>query len=253
MPDRAVSGVARRSRVVCALVVGAGVLTSGAHAWAASCPAPQDAPALADMNAEARIAFLEKAFDREIADVDLWSWTWGSIYAGVAVAQAVVIPLVHDYGTHVDLAVGAVSAGIGAISLFGLPLEITLPLRTARLHGDDAQRCRLLAELEATLFRVEKQQRLATGWVPHAGNVAFNAALALVLGWGFGRWPSAAISAGIGTAVGETNILTQPHHLSQVIDLYRGGVLDDPGAPVSWSFTPLVARGEAGVSLGIAF
>jgi hypothetical protein len=253
MSDRGVHTLARRFGALCGLVVGAVVLGKSPDARASSCPAPQDAPALAGTNAEARIAFLESAFDREIAEVDLWSWTWGSIYAGAAVAQVVVIPLVHDYGTHVDLAVGAVSAGIGSVSLFGLPLEITLPLRAARLHGDDTQPCRLLAELEATLVRVERQQQLSTGWVPHAGNVAFNAALALVLGWGFGRWPSAAISAGIGTAVGETNILTQPHHLSRVLELYRGGLLDAPVAPVSWSVAPLPVRGAAGVSFGIAF
>jgi hypothetical protein len=198
--------LARRRRIACGLVVAAALLARGADADASPCPAPPDAPALAELDADARIAFLERAFDREIAAIDLWSWTWGSIYVGAAVVQSVAIPLVHAYGTRVDLAVGAVSAGIGSVSLFALPLEITLPLRAARRDADDTQRCRLLADLEATLFRVEKQQRLSTGWVPHAGNVAFNAALAVVLGWGFGRWPSAALSAGIGTAVGEANI-----------------------------------------------
>ncbi|MCL2450137.1 MAG: hypothetical protein FWD17_14415, partial [Polyangiaceae bacterium] len=73
-------------------------------------------------------------------------------------------------------------------------------------------------------------QRLGGGWVPHAGNVLFNVGLALVLGWGFRRWKSAAISAGIGVVVGEANILTQPHRLPGVVERYRAGHLDDADA-----------------------
>lgn len=245
----------RRSRCVAgAFVAWAAVGFAARPCRAASCPAPADAPGLADVDAEARLAFLARSFDREVRDLDLWSWTWGSIYVGAAVAQGVAISLVSDAGLHKDLAVGAVSAAIGSVSLFGLPLTITLPLRTARRHWRDAPPCRLLAQAEDTLIHAEKQQRLSAGWVPHVGNVAFNAGLVAVLGWGFGRWKSAAISASIGTAVGEVNVFTQPHHLADVLEHYRAGKLDDGArSSIGWSIAPLFARDAGGLMLRVDF
>ncbi|MGD0678641.1 MAG: hypothetical protein ABSC94_24805 [Polyangiaceae bacterium] len=241
----------RRGPVVCGLVVCACVLAPRG-ARAESCPAPADAPLLADHDSEERLAFLGRVFDREVHDLDVWSWTWGSIYATAAVAQVATIPLVQDKGVHEDLGAGAVSAAIGSLSLFLLPLEITLPLRGARSDWADPRRCRLLRESETTLTRVEGQQRLSTGWLPHVGNVAFNAGLALVLGWGFGRWKSAAISAGVGTAVGELNILTQPHHLAEAIERYHAGKLDQQtAAPRVWSIGPELSRRALGLSLNL--
>jgi hypothetical protein len=195
---------------------------------AAACPAPADAPALATVDPEVRLQYLARAFDREIHDVDLWSWTWGSIYVAAGGGQLAASLLVRDRGTHIDLRVGAISAGIGALALYGLPLQVTLPLRDARHDWGEADRCRVLLEAEATLATVASRQRVGSGWAPHIGNVLFNVGLALVLGWGYRRWTSAAWSAGIGAVIGETNILTEPHRLPGVLDRYRSGHLDDP-------------------------
>jgi hypothetical protein len=220
---------------------------------ATRCPAPDGAPALEAIDAEARLHFLADAFDREIRDVDLWSWSWGSIYVAAAGGQAVASGFVHGGGARIDLRVGAVSAGIGALTLYGLPLQITLPLRAARRAWGDPDACHALALAESTLSSAAAAQRLSTGWVAHAGNVAFNAGIALVLGWGFGRWPSAALSAGIGTVVGEANILTQPHRLPGVLDRYREGRLDAERDPTPPSFDVVRGARAFGVAWTIAF
>jgi len=205
------------------------LLFDSMEARAARCPAP-GAPTLESVDAEARIDFLRTAIDREIRDVDLWSWSWGSIYVAAGGVQAIGAAVTHDRGLRVDLTVGAISAGVGALTLYGLPLRVTLPLRDARQGAGKGDRCRVLAEYEAALESAANTQRLGGGWVPHAGNVLFNVGLALVLGWGFRRWKSAAISAGIGVVVGEANILTQPHRLPGVVERYRAGHLDDADA-----------------------
>jgi hypothetical protein len=208
-------------------------------ARATSCPAPEGAPALAAIDAEVRLRFLAGAFDREIRDVDLWSWSWGTTYVAAGGAQAIATAFVRDQGARIDLSVGAVSAAIGALSLYGLPLQITLPLRASRRGFGDPDVCRVLVGAEGTLAEAAAAQRLSNGWVPHVGNIAFNAALALVLGWGFKRWESAALSAGIGLAVGEVNVLTEPHRLPGVLDRYRAGRLDGESPtsarPIGWS------------------
>jgi hypothetical protein len=239
---------ARRWVHAAALVAALGVQPSSAAAL--TCPAPSGAPALANIDAEVRLAFLAHAFDREIADVDLWSWTWGSVYVSAGAAQGVAIALVRNRGARVDLSVGAISAGVGALSLYGLPLRVTLPLRDARSEWGDADRCRVLADAEATLASVATTQRLSGGWVPHVGNVVFNAALALILGWGFGRWTSAGLSAGIGTAVGEANVLTQPHRMPRTLDRYLDGRVDE--APPTGLFASMAGRGP-GLAIAARF
>jgi hypothetical protein len=220
------------------------------------CPAPEGAPALSAVYADARLRFLAAAFDREIRDVDLWSWTWGSIYVGAGGAQGTATAFVHDPGVRIDLSVGAVSAAVGAASLYVLPLQITLPLRAARRDWNDPDPCRALAQAEATLAMAADKQRVSSGWAPHVGNVVFNGALALILGWGFGRWTSAGMSAGIGVVVGEANVLTQPHRLPGVLDRYRAGNLGGEPAVPSASppeVDPARGRGTVGSSVTIPF
>jgi hypothetical protein len=221
-----------------------------ASAEPAACPAPPEAPGLAAVDTEARLRFLEGAFEREVAAEDLWSWAWGSTYVAAGAAQGITAAVIRDHGARIDLTVGAVSAGIGALTLYGLPLQVTLPLNDVLRRRGDADRCRLLADAEATLVAVADRQRLSSGFLPHVGNVLFNAGLALVLGWGFGRWKSAAISAGVGVAVGEINVLTQPHRLPGVLDRYRAAHLDD--AEEAAPAPPLVA-GASGNGIGLSW
>jgi hypothetical protein len=221
-------------------------------AAADTCPVMEGAPGLARTATEERLAYLARAFDREVHDVDTWSWTWGSIYTAGVVAESVALGITTNHGTRTDLTVGVIATAVGAASLYGLPLKLTLPLRAARRHWDDPDACAVLARAERTLVNVEANQRLATGILPHLGNVAANAAIALILGVGYGRWSSAAISAGVGLAIGETNAFTQPHHLSTVLTRYRSGQLDGPDVPppsVSWAIAPVLTRRMSGAAL----
>jgi hypothetical protein len=212
--------------------------TRAGAAGGAACPAPEAAP-LGSIDAETRLRFLARVFEREVRDLDIWSWSWGTTYVAAAAAQGSIAAVTRDHGLRIDLTVGAVSAGVGALTLYGLPLQVTLPLRAAPRPANamrappnvpDPELCRALAEAETTLFGAASRERLSSGWLAHAGNVLFNAGLVVVLGVGFRRWASAALSAGIGTAVGEANVLTQPHHLPDVSDRYRAGHLDEAAA-----------------------
>jgi hypothetical protein len=239
--------------VFAAAVLGTAGLAS-THAGAAVCPAPEGAPAVATIDPEVRIAYLTQAFDREVRDIDAWSWTWGGIYTTAAIAQGTVLALTTNHATKIDLTVGAIAAGFGALSLTLLPLKLTLPMRSAsdaakqrRLGGDP---CLALASAEQTLVSVAKDQALSTGIVGHIGNVAVNLGIALILGLGYGHWVSAAVSGGIGLAVGETNAFTQPHHLAEVLERYRSGRLDPTTAKVaSCSVVPVVSPSMSGAAV----
>ncbi len=208
---------------------------------------------MATIDPEVRIAYLTQAFDREVRDIDAWSWTWGGIYTTAAIAQGTVLALTTNHATKIDLTVGTIAAGFGALSLTLLPLKLTLPMRSAsdaatqkRLGGDP---CLALASAEQTLVSVAKDQALSTGIVGHIGNVAVNLGIALILGLGYGHWVSAAVSGGIGLAVGETNAFTQPHHLAEVLERYRSGRLDPTTAKVSCSVVPVVSPSMSGATV----
>jgi hypothetical protein len=245
----------RRVRsVFAAAVLGSTLGLASTRAGAAVCPAPEWAPAVATVDPEARLEYLTGAFDREVRDIDAWSWTWGGIYTAAAITQGTALALISDHATKTDLAVGTIAAGFGALSLTLFPLKLTLPMRSAsgaakqQRPGEDP--CLALADGERTLLRVANNQALSTGIVGHIGNVAVNLGIALVLGLGHGHWVAAALSGGIGLAVGETNAFTQPHHLAEVIAQYRSGRLD-PAPPKlsSWSVVPAVSPSMSGATV----
>jgi hypothetical protein len=216
----------------------------------ATCPG--ETPALASVDSEVRLRFLLDAFDWEIRNVDAWSWTWASVYAAAAVTQGAIIPFANQ-GVRTDLAVGTVSAGIGSLTLFALPLEITLPLRSARRAGQDIDPCQRLARTEAALATGAGHEALGSGPLPHVGNVLANLAIALILGLGYDRWKSAAISAGVGTVVGEANAFTQPHRLPGVLERYRAGTLASSSAPIQWSVALGTVKDAWSASLQMRF
>jgi hypothetical protein len=244
--------------VFAAAVLGSTAGLASTQARAAVCPAPEWAPAVATIDSEERIEYLTRAFDREVRAIDTWSWTWGGIYAAGTIGQGIALGLTTDHATKIDLAVGTIAAGFGALSLTLLPLKLTLPLRSAsaaaeeKRLGDDP--CLALAGAERTLVRVAKDQAFSTGIVGHIGNVAVNLGIALILGFGYGHWVSAAVSGGIGLAIGETNAFTQPHHLAEVLEHYSSGGLDPtPPKLSSWSVVPVVSPSMSGATVVFAW
>jgi len=228
------------------------------EARADTCPAPPDVPdvdRIAAIDAGRRLDYHAQAFDREVRDVDIWSWTWGSVYAGAVAVEGVALGLTTNYPKRIPLEVGIASTAFGAASLYGLPLKLTLPLRSARAHWGDPDRCAVLARAERTLVSVEKDQALATGILGHIGNVLVNVGIGLILGLGYDQWESAGISFGVGVAIGEANAFTQPHHLRDVLARYRSGQLDAPApAPsVTWSILPIRTREMSGAALTVVW
>jgi hypothetical protein len=146
---------------------------------------------------------LQQAIDREVRGLRIWSVSWGSIYAVNAGVTLGIAAATHDPNARIDLTVGGISAIIGSLSAYLLPLRFTIPLQSEH-------RCDVLE-------RVAEEQQLGRSWLGHVGNVAVNAAVLMILGVGYHHWQSAFIGAGIGLAVGELTLWTQPAHLRNVL------------------------------------
>jgi hypothetical protein len=220
------------------------------------CPAPADAPAVANIEAQQRLDYLARAFDDEVRATDTWSWTLGSLFTGIAVAQAgAVAAFPNDRDTRIDLTVSSVGLAVSAGALYLLPLRLTLPLRGARSHWNDPDRCEVLARAEQTLVSVQKNQAFATGIAPHIINILANTGVALILTWGYGHYKVGPISGITGAAIGEGNAFSQPSNLKGVLARYRSGQLDGtaPASTVGWGIAPMVGQSMAGASFGVTF
>jgi hypothetical protein len=146
---------------------------------------------------------LQQQIDNEVRGLRIWSISWGSIYAVEAGVDIGIAIATNDPNARIDLTVGGISAIIGSLSAYLIPLRFTIPLQ-------GPHRCEALE-------KVAEEQQLGRSWLGHVGNVAINAAVLMILGVGYHHWQSAFIGAGIGLAVGELTLWTQPAHLKNVL------------------------------------
>jgi hypothetical protein len=245
-----------RSRSAAAALAIAGAFVAQPALAEGTCPAPDDAPLVGAVDPQARLDFLSKAFDEEVRETDEWSWTLGTVFTAAGVAQAAVLPIYkHDRATSIDLTVGAIGFGIGAVSLWFVPLQITVPLNRARRHLNDPDRCAALANAERTLVAVAKEEARETGITPHIANVLVNTAAILILGLGYGHGQQATFGGGIGFALGEANAFSQPHNLRRVLLQYRSGELDQasPAPKLAWSIVPMTTPQTAGAGVALSW
>jgi hypothetical protein len=199
-----------------------------------------DAPVANASAVGLRLVAIRVAVAAEVPRVRLWRWSWTALYAALTVGQLVPIPWVDD-GTKIDMVVGAASSAIGALLLIFFPLDVQADeARYAAFPATAAG----LADAERLLHHDAADEDFNRSWVFHAGNVLFNAAIGLVLGLGWKRWESAAISFGVGVVVGEAMILTQPHMLADV---------SRAGGPPPVTLAPFLVPGGGGLALAGRF
>lgn len=240
-------------RRLCLVVSATLVLFACSLARADTCPAPEGSPRLAAVDTDTRLTFLLQAMDQEAAHLRTWSIIWGTSYAVITVAQLTALPFVEE-PTRDVLIVGTVAAAVGSATLYLLPLRITSQAPLAHEEALDHDRCRALANVEARFFKTANIDRLSASWIAHAGNVAINGAVVLILGFGLGQWPAAAIAGGIGITVGEVNLFTQPHELIGAERAYRLGLETIGGArPLVPRLGQLVGPRLAGVQMSLAW
>jgi hypothetical protein len=152
-------------------------------------------------------AELQSAIDNELQGLRIWSISWGTIYGAATIAQFGAAAAVQNPSQRIDFTVGAISAGVGTLSFYLLPLRFIVPLT-------GPHRCEKLAH-------VAKEEGIGKSWVGSVGNVAVNAIVTLILGAGFHHWQTALISGGVGIAVGELNLLTQPTNLLRLYEHHQ--------------------------------
>jgi hypothetical protein len=245
-----------RAVVACALLV---VVVPRAHAT--QCRAIKGGtPALEAVDAETRLAWIDRHLTVDARNARLWSGLWGGLYGGITVVQSALAATQSDPGQRVENIVGAAASFVGVLSVVILPPSVERDeswwqKHKLRVLGHEDP-CATLATAELLLQRAADSTEFGIGPLVHVGNFAINIAAGLVLGVGFNRWPAFAYVGIVGIAVGEVQVITQPTAPIEELRLYKLGALDgtQPQARnLQWNVLPWARRDGAGATFNLAF
>jgi len=222
-----------RAIVVSALLAVA--LGSRAHATVRCPVGAGGSAALARIDPELRLRFIDEHLARTAHRALIWTWGWG-VGIGVATIGNLVPLLFVDREDRVDWYVGAGTTIVGVVPLLIAPLAVVGDARDLRLRLDARTAtddvCALLADAEAKLVRDAQNQSDGQRWWLHVGNVLLNTGVGLFLGIGYHHWVAGAFNAVLGSVIGEAIILTQPTSTIGDLQTYRAGAFGWPvGAP----------------------
>lgn len=216
----------------------------------------------ADLDAQdstTRLRFVRKSLDDDASNARIWTWGWAG--TGVAVAAVNGIWAASSaYDTRVDR-IGAASGGVMLTlttlidpmsvtrdaAAVGTAVDASAPGRT----GDDP--CVVLSYAERYLATSAEDESRRKRFLGHALPIGGAIAGGLVLGLGYGHWSGGALNAGIGIAVTELKMLTQPTGSARALERYRTGILGSDGPSVGWQLSPVVSQQGGGLSLTMVY
>lgn len=220
-------------------------------ALAQGCPVSAGSgPRLEAAAPEARLEFIRARMKAEAGRVGTWQLGWSIGYGALAAGQLAAIPFTEGAGPRADWAVGAASAAAGLGLVLFFPPEVGS--NEARLASLPPDGCAAVAEAERLLESAAASEAALTGWLVHAGNVLLNAGFGLILGLGYQRWESAALTFVTGAALGEATILTQPTRLAGDLARYRAGDLSS-GDAASARLVPVPTHRGFGLAVAGTF
>lgn len=242
------------------LVVGLQLFTP-ARAGATQCRAMAGAsPALAAIDAETRLAWLDHRLAVDAKRARIWAITWGMAYGTITIGELALIRSASDTGSRAEKVVGASAAFIGVLAGAALPLKVMRD-QTWWEHHYALQRgkedpCALVNTAELLLARDAESEAFGVGPLVHVGNFVINIAAGLVLGLGYNRWAAFGYTAIVGIAVGEVQASSQPTDVIEDLRLYRNGELDGRARPPhlgAWALSPIIRPDGLGGALTFAW
>lgn len=199
-----------------------------------------DAPTSGETEVEERLAFLERRLEAAEFQGDLWQYGWFGVHSTGLVFNAVDASLTDDDDDRVARIVGATKSavGIGYLLLRPLPARLGADPIRAMPHGTpELERARLQAAEDLLQRSAQRARRKYTVW-PHLESAVLNLIGGGII-LGFGDWEDAALSTGLGIAVGELQIWTVPSRPATDLAAYRGRFGPTPGARrTGWYLVP---------------
>jgi hypothetical protein len=218
-------------------------------------------PALAQVDAAARLRFLQERMHHAAHRSRIWTFTWLSIYGALTIGNAVLTGVATNESDRIAAGIGTAASFVGVLSVALNPPKVLFDSprldRALAAVGPDTNLCAVVSDAERYLLRGAKQQAFGKSPLIHVGNFVFNAGIGMLLGAGFGRWKEAMIDSIVGIAIGEVQIISQPDDLVRDLTRYRlarfNGNSSPPPPPVTWRVAPIVGRGAFGLAAALSF
>jgi len=159
-----------------------------------------------------RLAFLEERLEATKLHAQIWWYGWLGVYAAGAIVQGARLAFVdrddpEKAAKRADFTVSLVKATGGVLNMLFLPLNAMKGADPMRSATTDAEK---LAAGEAALAANAAESERSLWWLRHTLVVAVNVIGGLIIWLGYDDLQRAAINAGVGIAVGELAIWTQP-------------------------------------------
>jgi len=197
---------------------------------------------LSDSEVTERLDFLIERLDSG-RDYAWWWWTgWTAFYGLGVVVEGMRAGLTDHEARRAQYIVGSVKAVGGVAVLLLRPPEAKDGADDVRAlpHSTPDDRRRQLAVAERQLHTNAELSDRRYSWLRHAINLGVNAAGGVIIAQGFDDPSRGARSAGVGAAVGELSIWTQPWWPPHDWEEYQRRFNAAPVAQrVSWRIVPI--------------
>lgn len=194
---------------------------------------------------EERLAFLDARIETQRLHAQLWWESFATFYGVGVIVQTARAIEADERALQADLVVSVVKSAGGLVRYVVDPMKGIEGFPSTLGESKGAR----LARGERVLRANAKATTPFGPWYAHLINLGINGTGAVIVGAGFDDWTQGLISAGIGFAVGEASLLTQPWEADADLEEYETRLLGRERvtrAPaVRWSLVP--AGAGAGV------
>jgi len=177
-------------------------------------PGPRAAPS---RDVDQRLAFLEDRIATQHLHAQVWWESWITFYGVGLIVQSARAIEATEPAERADLIISAVKAAGGVVRYAVDPMK---GIQSFEPIPGESQAARL-ARGERTLRENADATTPFGPWYAHLINFGINGTGAVIVGAGFDDWRQGLISAGIGFAVGELSLFTQPWEAGDDLEEYE--------------------------------
>ena len=171
----------------------------------------------APRDVDERLAFLEERIETQHLHAQVWWESWITFYGVGLIVQSARAIEATDTAERADLIISAVKAAGGVVRYAVDPMK---GIQSFESVPGESQAARL-----ARGERILRENADATTpfgpWYAHLINFGINGTGAVIVGAGFDDWKQGLISGGIGFAVGEISLFTQPWEAGDDLEEYE--------------------------------
>ncbi len=207
-----------------------------------------------------RLRFIQSRLRQQVPTAMLWHLGWVGFYSIGALYQTSRAVMATDEAEIADGVVGTVKAVLGVVGRLAVPIHSIQGSSEidGMAEGSPDERARKLARAEELLRRNARESDRRYSLWSHGLNLLLNVGGGLVVALGYHDTNRALISSGVGIAVGELSIWSQPWRAKSDLREYQrrfaAGTLGRAPAPgPSLTLIPVAGGEMTGMALGGRF